>query len=46
MVEIAVTLDYANPGAFTRAFRRWSGQSPSEWRQRAGAATGRAPVRR
>jgi AraC-like DNA-binding protein len=46
MVEIAVTLDYANPAAFTRAFRRWSGQSPNGWRQRAGAATGRAPVRR
>jgi AraC-like DNA-binding protein len=41
MVAIAVTLDYANPGAFTRAFRRWSGQSPSEWRTAGTASTGR-----
>ena len=34
MVDIALKLDYANASAFTRAFRRWSGQSPSQWRQR------------
>ncbi|MCC6194703.1 MAG: AraC family transcriptional regulator [Burkholderiales bacterium] len=34
MIEISVALDYANPGAFTRAFRRWAGCSPSEWRSR------------
>jgi len=30
--EIASTLLYANIGAFTRAFRHWSRQSPSDWR--------------
>jgi AraC-like DNA-binding protein len=30
--EIAGLLDYAAPGVFTRAFRRWSGTTPSEWR--------------
>jgi AraC-like DNA-binding protein len=37
MIEISVALDYANPGAFTRAFRRWARCSPSEWRRRNGA---------
>ncbi len=30
--RIAVTLDYADASAFTRAFRRWSGVTPSRWR--------------
>jgi AraC-like DNA-binding protein len=29
---IADHLGYANPGSFTRAFRRWTGQSPARWR--------------
>lgn len=32
--EIASTLLYANIGAFTRAFRLWSNQSPSDWRMK------------
>ena len=32
MVNVAEALGYAAPGAFTRAFRCWSGQSPSAWR--------------
>ena len=32
MVEIAAVLDYADAAAFTRAFRRWSGTTPSAWR--------------
>ena len=27
--QISVVLKYSEPSAFTRAFRRWSGQSPS-----------------
>jgi AraC-like DNA-binding protein len=47
--EIADRLGYANPSAFTRAFNRWSGMAPAEWRasrqrrtrkHRAGAKTG------
>jgi AraC-like DNA-binding protein len=29
---IAALLDYANASAFTRAFRRWSGTTPAQWR--------------
>jgi len=32
--QIAETLDYADASAFTRAFRRWSGITPSLWRER------------
>jgi AraC-like DNA-binding protein len=35
--EIAASLDYADASAFTRAFRRWSGTTPAQWR--AGTAT-------
>lgn len=30
--QIAAALKYSEPSAFTRAFRRWWGQTPSEWR--------------
>lgn len=30
--QIASTLDYADASAFTRAFRRWSGTTPAQWR--------------
>ena len=32
--QIAAALDYADASAFTRAFRRWSGTTPSVWRER------------
>ena len=32
--QIAETLDYTDASAFTRAFRRWSGMTPSVWRER------------
>ena len=31
--EIAQLLGYTEPGNFSHAFRRWTGQSPSQWRQ-------------
>ena len=31
--DISLALNYANTGAFTNAFRRWSGSAPSEWRR-------------
>jgi len=31
--DIAQHLQYANPAAYTRAFRRWSGVAPTEWRK-------------
>ena len=35
--EVASALDYADASAFTRAFRRWSGRTPAQWRaERAG----------
>ena len=30
--DVASVLHYAHPGAFCTAFRRWSGMTPSEWR--------------
>lgn len=30
--EIGDYLGYANPSAFTRAFRRWTGAAPAQWR--------------
>ena len=38
--EVAVALGYSEASAFTRAFRRWSGQSPAAWRSE------QAPVHR
>jgi AraC-like DNA-binding protein len=32
--QIACMLDYADASAFARAFRRWSGSTPSGWRTR------------
>jgi AraC-like DNA-binding protein len=37
--QIAELLDYAAPGVFTRAFRRWSGTTPAEWRAARGRKT-------
>ena len=32
--QVAAVLRYSELSAFTRAFRRWSGQTPSAWRAR------------
>jgi AraC-like DNA-binding protein len=37
--KVAGALCYADLAAFARAFRRWSGQPPGEWRRRRGATT-------
>ncbi len=36
--RIAEALGYSEPSAFVRAFRRWSGVSPNEWRQGQGCS--------
>jgi AraC-like DNA-binding protein len=41
IVEVADLLGYASASAFTRAFRRWSGDTPAAWRERAEAPGGR-----
>ena len=38
--EVAATLDYADASALTRAFRRWSGSTPTQWRAQRAAAGG------
>jgi AraC-like DNA-binding protein len=35
VLSIAWSLGYADASAFSRAFRRWSGKTPTEWRQTA-----------
>src|SRR5215204_1528681 len=42
LAKIAAVLDFSEPAAFTRAFRRWSGRVPSSWR----AHENSVPVRR
>lgn len=32
--DLALTLDFANPTTFIRAFRRWTGETPAAWRDR------------
>jgi AraC-like DNA-binding protein len=32
MTDIALALNYANASAFTRAFRRWTGSPPTDWK--------------
>lgn len=32
LAQIAAALGYSEAGAFTRAFRRWSGRTPTSWR--------------
>ncbi|MGL6224237.1 MAG: helix-turn-helix domain-containing protein, partial [Steroidobacteraceae bacterium] len=34
--EIAATLHYSKPGAFSRAFKAWTGKTPREWRTTTG----------
>jgi AraC-like DNA-binding protein len=43
--EVASHLGYSEPSAFTRAFRRWSGFAPSQWRRQARAKTGKVARR-
>lgn len=41
--QIALALDYADASAFTRAFRRWAGVTPVQWRQNPGERGKPAP---
>lgn len=33
IADIGLVLGYAQPSGFTRAFLRWAGVAPSEWRE-------------
>ncbi len=38
LTEITFLLGFSEQSAFTRAFRRWHGESPSDYRRRCAAA--------
>lgn len=42
--DVAAALGYATPSAFVRAFRRWTGSSPSTWRRGARGAGSATPL--
>jgi AraC-like DNA-binding protein len=46
VLELALNLGYSDHANFTRAFRRWSGCSPQEYRSRYGRDRGPRPARR
>ena len=39
LMEIALSLGFATPSSFIRAFQRWSGLSPTGWRKSLGVVT-------
>jgi AraC-like DNA-binding protein len=43
LVEISAALGYADASAFTRAFRRWSGATPTAWREDPRRCRGASP---
>ena len=42
VTEVGYLLGYAEPGAFHRAFRRWTGDTPGQWRKRGAGRVGGA----
>lgn len=40
LVQISAALEFSEPAAFTHAFRRWTGTTPSAWRSGQGWADG------
>lgn len=41
LAEVGLLLGYSEQSAFTRAFKRWTGLSPLQWRQRLAPSTSR-----
>jgi AraC-like DNA-binding protein len=42
---VAASLDYADPSAFNRAFRRWTNSPPAAWRAKARSDPSMRPER-
>jgi AraC-like DNA-binding protein len=40
LAQVATALEYADASAFSRAFKRWSGTTPAQWRARAARRAG------
>lgn len=45
IAEIGQSLGYVEPAVFWRAFRRWTGSTPAQWRAGRGTECGSDPVR-
>ena len=39
LVDVALSFGYSSDSAFRRAFRRWTGQSPAEYRRSLAGST-------
>jgi len=46
ITQLALQLGYADPSHFVRAFRRWTGQTPSEFRRGLGITRRSMGIRR
>lgn len=44
LADITFELGFSQQSAFTRAFRRWTGATPSEWRERRAAPAATSPA--
>jgi AraC-like DNA-binding protein len=42
IAQISSVVGYADVSAFTRAFRRWTGATPAQWRSSQGTTSDRA----
>ena len=45
LADIGQSLGFAEPSTFWRAFKRWTGQTPAQWRRQQEATTAGAAIK-